>query len=458
MNFNVKAFWSIIISLTLLGYCGCDLSKKPKICLEYTIKADPAELMRNMSDNSSDPFFNAAVHRADSLVALGSGSFMDELSMIYADKNAEGRLATVFALLPKYAGHINSGDPNERVVKYLDTALRMEIEHLIVVLKKRIKQCNLNADANFEADYAKATIILNLRSYEERDTDNPHLRTILTTQGKFELWNTYENEEIINGIVEADRALGRIESKERKEDKKEVSSEPSAADLLGLPDSIKMKMAKTTKPESNSDNVNPLLQIFYPRADNQQGIYPGPCIGLSFGKDTTKVNRYLAMDMVKKYFPRDIRYIWSAKPSAGNRDVYELYAIKQNLMQPGRAELGGDIIADAFEKEDKGSRTYEVTIKLKPGVAYLWERMTDNAANSSITRISGNSKPFQRCVAIVLDDKVFSAPRVRSKIKGGNTLITGIDLVEGKDLADLLRSGPIRCKLNLTVAAKSCGN
>ena len=49
-----------------------------------------------------------------------------------------------------------------------------------------------------------------------------------------------------------------------------------------------------------------------------------------------------------------------------------------------------------------------------------------------------------KCVAIVLDDQVYSAPRVNGEIPGGRSEISGdFTLEESKDLANVLKSGKL---------------
>lgn len=53
-------------------------------------------------------------------------------------------------------------------------------------------------------------------------------------------------------------------------------------------------------------------------------------------------------------------------------------------------------------------------------------------------------------LAIVLDDKVYSAPRINQVITGGNAIITGLSgLEEASDIALVLRSGALPVKLNI---------
>ena len=66
-----------------------------------------------------------------------------------------------------------------------------------------------------------------------------------------------------------------------------------------------------------------------------------------------------------------------------------------------------------------------------------------------------------RCVAIVLDGYVYSAPVVRQKIEGGNSSISGnFTIQEAKDLANVLKSGKVPAPAHIiqdTVVGPSLG-
>jgi len=106
------------------------------------------------------------------------------------------------------------------------------------------------------------------------------------------------------------------------------------------------------------------------------------------------------------------------------------------------AVLTGDYLVDA---EVNISSTYNLPIvqfKLDAAGSKLFEEITaDNIGNR---------------MAIVLDDNVYSAPVIRSRIAGGSAMIDGIGtLEEAKDLAIVLRAGslpaPVTIEENRTV-------
>ncbi len=88
-----------------------------------------------------------------------------------------------------------------------------------------------------------------------------------------------------------------------------------------------------------------------------------------------------------------------------------------------------------------------VAMTMKPDAARQWARIT--AAN------------IEKQVAIVLDNQVYSAPRVNSVIEGGRSTITGqFTTDEAKDLANVLKSGKMAAKVDIisdTVIGPSLG-
>ena len=66
------------------------------------------------------------------------------------------------------------------------------------------------------------------------------------------------------------------------------------------------------------------------------------------GIDTAKVNKYLKMNQIKAFFPRDLKFLWSQNPYKYDptKSLYELHAIKVTT-RDGRPPLGGDVITGA---------------------------------------------------------------------------------------------------------------
>ena len=99
-------------------------------------------------------------------------------------------------------------------------------------------------------------------------------------------------------------------------------------------------------------------------------------------------------------------------------------------MQP---ELDGGVIVDAKREFDQGNNPI-VTMSMNGLGSQVWQRIT---AEESAKNPKGH-------VAVVLDNLVYSYPRVINEISGGRTQIEGgFSLEEATDLANVLKAGKL---------------
>ncbi|RKY83485.1 protein translocase subunit SecD [candidate division KSB1 bacterium] len=147
-------------------------------------------------------------------------------------------------------------------------------------------------------------------------------------------------------------------------------------------------------------------------------------------KNVYAVNKILNMPEIQKVIPPDAQFLWSGKPvKIGDFSYYELFFVKKE------PELTGKYLTDADVQIGGGSSLASagkpvVTMKMNSEGAKIFARVT--GANVG------------RRLAIVLDNKVYSAPRINTKIPHGNAIIEGMaDMKEAKDLAIVLRAGAL---------------
>src|ERR1700722_8435766 len=89
---------TLIILLLPLGFLGSAFFKsKPATNIEFILRVDLGDLVRDIVNYNPDSLFIAAISKADSLSDGNVGKFMDEMTRIYSSKNTEGKLAPVFA-------------------------------------------------------------------------------------------------------------------------------------------------------------------------------------------------------------------------------------------------------------------------------------------------------------------------------------------------------------------------
>ena len=135
---------------------------------------------------------------------------------------------------------------------------------------------------------------------------------------------------------------------------------------------------------------------------------------------------------------RTVKFLWSAKPVQDGSDIYQLFAIRINT-RDGAALLDGSVITDA-RQDFSNAGGNEISMTMNSEGARDWKRITGENVG--------------KCVAIVLDDLVYSAPVVNGEIAGGRSSITGnFSLDEAKDLANILKSGKLPAPANIVSEA-----
>ena len=244
--------------------------------------------------------------------------------------------------------------------------------------------------------------------------DTNALAWLFSRQGKLEFYDTWENRELLSSLEDINKKL-------EENNGKNTLQSANGADI--------------------SKQTASLFKVLFPNLEPNRGAIEGggpaqgPIVGMSFLKDTAKVNEYLNLPGISSLLPRGVYLLWGANPANKEKTVLFLYAIKRPPYMT-EAPLTGKAVTDAFNAYEENGNP-EVEITLNADAAPKWERMTEAAANSQV-----NGIPVKRCIAIVLDNKVFSAPRVSQKIIGGRMQITGVEnAAAAANLANIIKSG-----------------
>jgi len=300
--------------------------------------------------------------------------------------------------------------------------------------------------------------------------DNPErVRKLLEATAKLEFWETDENsggDGIAQHIIAADTKLKEVLDAEDptrldrlEELNNPVNNEVTPDDDITLEDDttgaeIDTTVADidTTSSDLLTENLedaeidtteaarrlrgelsNPLLSVLTPAFGTQGGRQvpqTGAIVGYALKKDTAKVNEYLKMRQIQSVFPDRTKLVWSALPIGGIDDeaTLALYALKSRFSPP-RPRMEGDVITDAAGEFGQTGKPV-VSMRMNSIGSKEWSKMTGENVG--------------RQVAVVLDNKVYSAPNVQAKISGGNTEISGnFTVKETKDLANILKAGSL---------------
>jgi len=410
---------------------GLDLKGGMNVTLEVSV----ADIIRSLSDFNTSPTFNQALNLATERQKTNSQvSYIDLFVQAYSELDPQAKLATVFSTF-ELKDKISLTTSNSDVVKVLKTEVEGAIANSFNVLRQRIDRFGV-VQPNIQK-LGNGRILIELPGIKEPE----RVRKLLQGSANLEFWETYDLNEIINNIGEANKVLASLNAAGGtaapvvKDSTVAKTAEVQKTKAISDVDSLKAALAKKTATASATDSTkvteksrkeNPLFAVLQINAQGGQ-VSRGPVVGLAQSRDTAQVNAYLNTKQVKETLPRDLGFRWGVKAIDKKGEIYQLYAIKVTN-RDGRAPLGGDVITDARADFSQTSAYANVSMSMNAEGSKTWARMTKDNIGKSI--------------AIVLDGYVYSAPTVNTEITGGSSQITGnFTVEEAKDLANTLKSG-----------------
>ena len=455
---------------------GLDLRGGMNVTLELSV----ADIIKNLSNNNPDPDFNKAISLAQKNLGVNNNKgFVILFSEAYKQIAPNGRLAPLFQTLEN-KGKIDYNDNNDKVITFLNERVEEAVSNSESTFRSRIDRFGVS-QPNIQKLESSGRILIELPGVK----DNERVRKLLQGTANLEFWETYENGELGQYWPEANKrvkallnpalakadslkgdtsATAKTDSLDKKSAKKltpaEIEKEKVAAAAKAKEDSTnkaKESLAQklkdgnkvgtdTSKNKAANDTAvakykenNPLYSMAGPLVPNvsQDGKYYGlgSVVGYARTRDTSQINTWLNNPKVRSAFPSKVRFMWDAKPGKGG-EVITLYAIKVTDRN-GKAAMYGDIIDNA--RKDFQAQTGEIAISMtmKGDAAQKWAKLTK--ANSP-----KDSKSRGRCIAIVMDNAVYSAPTVNGEIPNGSSQITGnFDNREADALVAILGAGKL---------------
>ena len=410
---------------------GLDLKGGMNVMLEVST----VDVVRALAGNTTDQLFNQAIDNALAKQKVTTNRdfvtlFYDEI--IALDPNVS--LSSYF-IGGDLRDKIKMGDRNEDVIKVVRAEASEAYERTYQIISKRIDKFGV-AQPTIQKLSASERILVELPGVKEPE----RVRKLLKGTAQLEFWQTYDNTEALRFLDAANTYLASIAGGETAASTDTVAA---TADSTSLLDQLTADNAASASSSDNADaaKANPLFALLQPYIDANGQPLPGPIVGLAREKDRAAISAMLDQAAAKKvYDPRTVKFLWS--PKADERfqggDIYTLYAIKVTT-RDGSALLDGSCISDARQDFSNNGKS-EISMTMNSTGAREWKRITGENVG--------------KCVAIVLDDLVYSAPVVNGEIAGGRSSITGdFSLEEAKDLANILKSGKLPAPANIVSEA-----
>ncbi len=409
-NWTLKDCREMEISL------GLDLKGGMNVILEVSVP----DVIKLLADNKSDENFNQALANASKQAITSQDDVITLFVKEYHKLAPESRLSELFAT-QQLKDKVNQKSSDAEVEKVLRSEVKAAIDNSYNVLRTRIDRFGVVQPNIQSLEDKMGRIMVELPGIKEPE----RVRKLLQGSANLEFWETYTAKEIAPYLQSADSRLRGLLNEESAADSTATDAVAQAAPATSTTDSLAAALKGDKATAQSLEQIkkeHPLLAIL------QVAPNAGPVVGYANYKDTADVNRYLAMREVQAILPKDLRLKWSV--SAAEFDpkaqTFELYAIK-STERNGKAPLEGDVMVDAKDDYDQYGKPC-VNMSMNTDGARRWAQLTKQNIN--------------RCIAIVLDNYVYSAPNVNQEITGGNSVITGnFTLDQTKDLANVLKSG-----------------
>ena len=357
------------------------------------------DILRPIANADDNKTFNRVLAATDSVVKKTKTSdYVAAFFKEYKRIDPTADMAVVFKNVAK------RGESAAQVETTVKQAVKDRVSSSTNVLRNRIDQFGVVAP-NIQELEKDGQILLELPGVKEHD----RVRELLKASANLEFYEVYTLDEIQSQLMALETAL--------------------RGDSLGV--------AKT----------------FFGNFDGQ-GYSGTPIVGMATQAHREVIDSILGTATAARILPSNLKLRWEVKPqevqytdtatnATRKAELFSLIALKSNN---GKPALGGDVVVSASSDFDTMQGNY-VSMNMNSEGSKAWARVTQNNLG----------KP----VAIVLDEHVYSYPRINSVIEGGRSQITGNFSVEdAKDLANVLKSGKMAAKVDIisdTVIGPSLG-
>ncbi len=422
---------------------GLDLKGGMNVTMEVSVP----DIVAGLSNNAKDPKFVEALENAKKTFN-GQQDFINLFKAEW-DKVAPGQKLAPLFTNKDIKEELPFDAPNEKVFNWLKTQAKQSVSRAYQIINQRIDQFGV-VQPNVQ-ELGNGRILVELPGVD----DPKRVRNILQSSAKLEFWSTYHNYEaykfleaanevVKNKLLAEELAKGAPKDTTTKSltaapltDLKPADNAAAKKDTskskIGSIASSKADSAKKKSPEQLLKE-NPILSFVIPNTIDDQETKQkrwadGAGIGYVPRTEMEKLQGYFELPEVKAVFPPNLLLRWSFKPVAKNSPYFMLYGVKAS--RDGQPALPGDAVTSA-RKQVSQNGEIGVSMTMSPEGANDWRRITAQAA------------PTTEAIAIMLDDKIYSAPTVRNEIANGMSEISGgFDDREAEDLANILKAGKL---------------
>ncbi len=376
---------------------GLDLQGGMRVVLEVEI----SKLIEDMAKNKDDQFYSI-------LNEVKEESKTSELSIIdlFTQNFQKNNLR-----LSRYYGSLR--DENDVIVDKLNSESEKAIDRAIEIIRNRVDQYGVS-EPSIQKQGSRR-IIVELPGVSKEN----EVRQLLqgTALLEFKLMKdpeiVYKTMQVIDTYL-AKNNNGISDSTITKSGKEKTSN---TLESLTSNDTSTASLADKSPEQIRKEH--PFLYLVRPNQEGTGDSYVSE-------NDKEKVDRILSQEAIQQLIPSDMAFYWTSKQMFISEGIkyFGLLGLKKN------AELTGAVVEDAKATIDPDFNQPIVTMEMNSEGSREWARIT--GAN------------LKKRMAIVLDNAVFSAPVIQSKITGGRSQIEGMENIdEARLLEIILKAGAL---------------
>ena len=405
---------------------GLDLKGGMNVILEVSVP----DVVDVLADHKTDATYKKAMELAKKEEETSQDDFIS-LFVKYWKQEAQGRpLAAIFAT-QQMKGKVSTQSTDAEVERAIRDEVQSAVDNSFNVVRNRIDKFGVVQPNIQKLEGQAGRIMVEMPGIKEPE----RVRKLLQGSANLEFWETYNSQEITPLLAQLNSRYAAqggevvdtavVEPVAEAADTVKADTAKAAAGDLAAKLAKKDTKATDSKAMELAKKQNPLFSVFQPTQGNTLAV-----VGYANARDTAEVNKIIFSELAGRIFPAELKLRWGAKPEnfggETKGDIFELYALK--ITEPsGRAPLEGDVITNGKDDFDQMGHPC-VSMQMNSDGARRWSQIT--------------KQNIGKAVAIVLDDAVYSAPRILTQIDGGNSQITGNFTIEDtKDLANTLNSG-----------------
>ena len=403
---------------------GLDLKGGMNVILEVSVP----DVVDVLADHKTDAAYKKAMELAKKEEETSQADFVS-LFVKYWKQEGNGRpLAAIFAT-QQMKGKVSTQSSDSEVESAIRAEVQSAVDNSFNVVRNRIDKFGVVQPNIQKLEGQSGRIMVEMPGIKEPE----RVRKLLQGSANLEFWETYNSNEITPLLAQLNQRYAAQGGEVVDTTAVEPATEEAVADSAKAAGDLAAKLAKKDTKGGDSKAIeaakkqNPLFSVFQPTQGNTLAV-----VGYANARDTAEINKIIYSDLANQIFPAELKLRWGAKPEdfGGQNtkgDIFELYALK--ITEPsGRAPLEGDVITSSKDDFEPTTGRPCVSMQMNSDGARRWSQIT--------------KQNIGKAVAIVLDDAVYTAPRILSQIDGGNSQITGNFTIEDtKDLANTLNSG-----------------